>query len=66
MTDLEIKQYLDKNNWEVIAQDCIMKVFNTSYQIINTVYNSDTEMMTIQTPENCFTFKWLLGKPFDE
>ena len=64
MTDLEIKQYLDENNWKVKAQDCVMEVFNTSSQIINTVYNSDTEMMTIETSENKFTFKWILNKPF--
>ena len=64
MTDLEIKQYLDENNWAVKAQDCIMKVFNTSSQIINTEYNFDTGMMTVKTPENTFTFNWILGKPF--
>ena len=37
MTDAEIKQYLDENNWEVNANDCI-------------------------TPDNVFTFKWVLEK----
>ena len=46
MTDLEIKQYLDKNNWSVDAQDCLMKVLNTSYQIISTKYNFKNGMMT--------------------
>ncbi len=65
MTDLEIKQYLDKNNWAVDAQDCLMKVLNTSRQILDTIYNFKTGMMTIITPSNKFTFKWNLGKPYD-
>lgn len=60
MTDLEIKQYLDENNWSVDAQDCLMKVLNTSYQIINTDYNFETRIMTITTNNNTFTFKWNL------
>lgn len=63
ITDIEIKQYLDKNNWSVNAQDCLIKVLNTSYQIIDTIYNSETSMMTIITPENKFIFKWNLGHP---
>lgn len=66
MTDLEIKQYLDENNWSVNAQDCLMKVFNTSYQIISTKYNFKNGMMTIITPDNKFIFKWNLGKPEEE
>lgn len=62
MTDVEILDYLTKNNFEVNAQDCIMKVFNTSYQIIHKDYDSDINMMTITTPENTFTFKWKLNK----
>ena len=62
MTDKEIKEYLDKNNWIVDAQDCIKKVLNRSYQIIDTIYDFDTGMMTIITPDNVFTFKWVLGK----
>lgn len=48
MTDLEIKAYLDKNNWAVSAQDFLMNVLNTSRQIISKKYNSKT--MTIITP----------------
>lgn len=66
MTDLEIKQYLDENNWSVNAQDCLMKVFNTSYQIISTKYNFKNGMMTIITPDNKFIFEWVLGKPEEE
>ena len=62
MTDPEIKQYLDSNNWSVDAQNCLMKVLNTSHQIINTIYEPETSMMTIITPDNNFTFKWNLGK----
>lgn len=63
MTDSEILDYLTKNNFEVNAQDCIMKMFNTSYQIIHKDYDFHTDTMTITTPENTFTFKWKLGKP---
>ncbi len=61
MTDHEIRECLDSHNWEVDAQDCIMKVLNTSYQIIDSHYDFDTRLMTITTPENVFTFKWKLG-----
>lgn len=61
MTDNEIKEYLDSHSFEVETQDCLMKVLNTSHQIINSDYNFDTGMMTITTPENIFTFKWKLG-----
>lgn len=61
MCDMEIKEYLANNNYAVYAQDCLMKVFNTSHQIIDSVYDYDTSMMTITTPENKFTFKWILG-----
>lgn len=66
MTDLEIKQYLDKNNWAVDAQDCLMKVLNTSHQIIKADYNFKNEMMTLITPDNKFIFKWILGKSEEE
>lgn len=62
MTDTEIKQYLSDHNWSVDAQDCTMKVLNRSYQIIDTIYDFDTRMMTIITPDNEFTFEWVLGK----
>lgn len=60
MTDPEIKQYLDENNWEIHAQDGISKILNTSRQIIDTDYNFDTDMITLVTPDNTFTFKWIL------
>ncbi len=61
MTDHEIREYLDSHNWEVEAQDCLMDVLNTSYQIIDAHYDFDTGMMTITTPDNTFIFKWKLG-----
>lgn len=64
ITNIEIKQYLEKNNWLVNAQDCLMKVLNTSHQIIYSNYDFDTGMMTIITENNKFTFKWNLGKPY--
>lgn len=66
MTDLEIKQYLEENNWAVDAQDCLMKVLNTSHQIMEADYDFATELMTIKTLDNKFVFKWVLGKPEEE
>lgn len=62
MTDEEIFTYLTKNNFEVNARDCIMDVFNTSPQIVDTLYDFDTGTMTIVTQENEFTCKWKLQK----
>ena len=57
MTDPEIKQYLSDHGWSVDAQDCVMDMFNTSYQILDKKYDFETGMMTINTPDNEFTFK---------
>ena len=54
MTDLEIKRYLDDNNWAIPAQDGVSKILNTSHQII--------DIITLITPDNVFTFKWILNK----
>lgn len=62
MTDLEIKQYLDENNWAIPAQEGVSKILNTSRQIIDTNFNFDTNTITLITPENKFTFKWILKK----
>ena len=62
MTDNEIEKYLSDHNWSVNAQDCLMDVLNTSYQIIDKHYDFDTSMMTLTTPDNMFTFKWILEK----
>lgn len=62
ISDAEIKEYLVKNHFSVNAQDCLIKVLNTSYQIIDTLYDFNTGMMTIFTPENTFSFKWNLEK----
>lgn len=43
-----------------------MKVLNTSPQIINADYNSETNIMTIITPEDKYIFRWDLGKPYDD
>lgn len=63
MTDSEINEYLDSNNWSVDAQDAFMDIFNTSPQIINKNYDFENHMMTIETRKNTFTFKWVLGHP---
>lgn len=65
MTDQEIKQYLNTHHWAVDAQDAFMDIFNTSSQIVDEIYDFDSHMMTIVTPENTFTFKWLLGNPME-
>lgn len=62
MTDSEIKQYLVDNNWAINAQDGISKILNTSRQIIDTDYDFDTDIITLITPDNVFTFKWILNK----
>ena len=62
MTDPEIKQYLNDNNWEIPAQEGISKILNPSRQIIDTYYDFNTDIITLKTPDNAFTFKWILGK----
>lgn len=65
MTDQEIEKYLDDHNWSVDAQAAFMDIFNTSPQITDEIYDFDSHVMTIVTPENTFTFKWLLGTPIE-
>jgi hypothetical protein len=62
MTDEEIEKYLKEHNYEVNASDCIRKVFNTSNQIISTVYDFSNKTMTITTHDKTFVCKWLLNK----
>lgn len=66
MSDKEIYDYLVEHSFVVDAQDCIMKVLNTSYQITDSDYDLTTNMMTLTTPENIFTFKWKLHNPQEE
>lgn len=61
MTDNEIYQYLSDHNWSVKAQDGLMDILNTSYQIECSYYDSATKTMTIITSDNIFTFEWRLG-----
>ena len=61
MSDEEIKQYLIDHSYQVPAQDGILDIFNTSYQIIDTHYNPRSSVMTITTPNNTFSFLWVLG-----
>lgn len=62
MNDVEIKQYLDERHWSVNPQDFIMDILNTSPQIIHKKYNPITGELTMNTPDNIFTFKWNLHK----
>lgn len=61
MTDLEIKNYLIKNSWSIKAKDGIIDIFNSSPQIINKKYDFENHIMTITTPDNTFSFNWILG-----
>lgn len=61
MSDKEIKQYLLSHNFQIDAQDGILDILNTSYQIIESHYDPDTGIMTIETPDNTFSFLWQLG-----
>lgn len=60
MTDLEINEYLDDNNWMVDSNDAIMKIFNTSPQVTIKNYDFNNSLITIMTPDTSFTFKWIL------
>ncbi|WP_305113933.1 hypothetical protein [Thomasclavelia cocleata] len=57
MTDTEILNYLTEQDFLVSTQDCIMKILNTSHQVIEEKYDFDTKTMTIITPDNLFSFK---------
>ena len=61
MSDEEIKQYLIDHSYQVPAQDGILDIFNTSCQIIDKHYDSNSGIMTIKTPDNTFSFLWKLG-----
>lgn len=61
MTDSEIHEFLKKNNYKIKAQDGVAKIINRSYQIMNAIYDEGTKTMTIVTPDNTFTFEWILG-----
>lgn len=63
MTDPEIKRYLENRNLSVKANDAIIDIFNTSPQITDKKYDFENHKMTIITPENVFTFIWVLGCP---
>lgn len=62
MRDEEILKYLQERNFEVNAQDCIMDVFNTSYQIKDKTFDIHKMTITIITDKNIFTFKWKLNE----
>lgn len=60
MSDIEIKNYLEKNNYAIPSRDCIMNILNTSHQIVNENFDFDTRIMTIETLDNTFTFKLIV------
>lgn len=61
MTDEEIRRFLESHKYSVSSSEATMKILNRSYQIIDSIYNEETHTMTIITPENSFTFEWVLG-----
>ena len=61
MSDEEIERYLKDHQFIIDAQDGILDIFNTSYQIIDEDYDSESGLMTIKTPDHTFTFLWVLG-----
>ena len=61
MSDEEIERYLSDHQFTIKAQDGILDIFNTSYQIIDKYYDHDSGIMTIKTPDNTFSFLWKLG-----
>lgn len=66
MTDIEIKKYLEENNYTIPSRDCIRYILSASHQIIDERYNFDTHMMTIKTPENTFKIKLTLDQIWEE
>lgn len=62
MSNEEIENYLVERNFEVDAEKFIFDVFNTSPQITDSYYAHDTSMMTIITPDQSFSFKYILKK----
>ena len=61
MSDEEIERYLSDHQFQISASDGILDILNTSYQIIDSHYDPDSSIMTITTPDNTFTFLWILG-----
>ena len=61
MSDEEIERYLSDHQFTIKAQDGILDIFNTSYQIIDKHYDPNSGIMTIKTPDNTFSFLWKLG-----
>ena len=56
----EIQDYLISHNYSVDPQDFIAKFLNCNYEIEDIGYNTNTDMITIITPNTEFTFKWNL------
>ena len=56
----EIQDYLISHNYSVEPQDFIAKFLNCNYEIEDIGYNTNTDMITIITPNTEFTFKWNL------
>lgn len=61
MSDEEIERYLVDHQFQISASDGILDILNTSYQIVDKHYDPDSSIMTIKTPDNTFTFLWVLS-----
>lgn len=66
MTDTEIENYLNQNNWSVQPNDFIHDVMNTSPQVSISHYDSENKLMTVETGEMRFTFHWDIKELYKE
>lgn len=56
----EILHYLISHNYSVDPQEFISKFLNCNYEIKDIIYDLETKIMTLITPNMKFTFKWNL------
>lgn len=66
MTDLELENYLNQNNWSVQPNNFIHDVMNTSPQVTIFHYDLENKLMTIETGEKRFTFHWNIKELYKE
>jgi hypothetical protein len=57
MTDTEIENYLNQNNWSVIPNNFIHDVMNSSQQVSIIDCDYKTNLITIKTPTKLFNFR---------
>jgi hypothetical protein len=57
MTDTEIENYLNQNNWSVIPNNFIHDVMNSSQKVSIIDCDYKTNLITIKTPTKLFNFR---------